>query len=56
MKSSIEARLILDLDYEERFLLELEKMGSVEHIELQQKSVSKAIKKLDDYYLNLTEV
>ena len=56
MKTSIEQKLLVDLDYEERYLAELEQMGSEELIELQTKAVNKAIKKLDDYYLNLTEV
>jgi len=56
MKTQLETRLIIDLDYEERYLSELEQMGSEEQIALQQKAVSKAIRKLDDYYLNLTEV
>ena len=56
MKTKLETRLIIDLDYEERYLSELEQMGSEEQIALQQKAVSKAIRKLDDYYLNLTEV
>jgi hypothetical protein len=56
MKTSIEQKLIVDLDWEERYLAELEQMGSVEQIELQQKAVSKAICKLDNYYLNLKEV
>jgi hypothetical protein len=56
MKTSIETRLIVELDWEERYLNELEQMGSEEQIELQKKAVSKAILKLDDYYLNLTEV
>ena len=56
MKTSIEQKLIVDLDYEERYLAELTQIGSVEQKELQQLAVSKAIKKLDEYYLNLTEV
>lgn len=56
MKTSIEQKLIVDLEWEERYLAELEQMGSVEQIELQQIAVSKAICKLDDYYLNLSEV
>jgi hypothetical protein len=56
MKTSIEQKLLIDLDYEERYLAELEQMGSEELITLQQKAVSKATRKLDDYYLNLTEV
>lgn len=56
MKTNLETRLIVDLDWEERYLNELEQMGSEEQIELQKKAVSKAISELDDYYLNLTEV
>jgi hypothetical protein len=56
MKTKLETKLIVDLDWEEAYLAELEQMGSEEQIELQQLAVSKAIKKLDDYYLNLTEV
>jgi hypothetical protein len=56
MKTKLEQKLIIDLDWEERYLAELTQMGSEEQITLQQKAVSKAIKKLDDYYLNATEV
>ena len=56
MKTKLESRLLIDLDWEERYLAELEKMGSVEQISLQQEAVRKAIRKLDDYYLSATEV
>jgi len=56
MKTKLEQKLIVDLDWEERYLAELEVMGSVEQIELQKLAVSKAIKKLDDYYLDITDV
>ena len=68
MKTNLETRLIVDLDWEERYLNELEQMAPtgkqaqwVEHfapyqVELQKKAVRKAFFELAEYYLNLKEV
>jgi hypothetical protein len=53
MKTSLETRLIVDLDWEERYLNELEQMGSEEQIKLQKKAVLKAFLELSEYYLDL---
>ena len=62
MKTTTESKLLIELEYEQNYLTELEQgagffvESSGVQIELQKKAVKKALAELDEYYLNLTEV
>jgi hypothetical protein len=53
MKTSQESKLLVELEYEQNLL---DSLTDAEQRVIQQRAVKRALAKLDDYYLNATEV